>query len=38
MAAKAELSAGVPKAVVARHFGVARQTLYDALATTALRA
>lgn len=34
-AAEAQISAGVPKAVVARHFGVARQTLYDALATTA---
>lgn len=29
--AKAEVSSGVPKAVVARRFGVARQTLYDAL-------
>lgn len=34
--AKAKISSGVPKAMVARHFGVARQTLYDALATTAL--
>jgi DNA invertase Pin-like site-specific DNA recombinase len=30
--ARAEISSGVPKAVVARRFGVARQTLYDALA------
>ena len=31
-AAQAELTAGVPKAVVARRLGVARQTLYNALA------
>lgn len=37
-AAKTEIAAGVPKAVVARRLGVARQTLYDALATTALPA
>ena len=30
--AKAEISAGVPKAAIARRLGVARQTLYDALA------
>ena len=34
--ARAEIHAGVPKAVVARRLGVARQTLYDALAETAL--
>jgi DNA invertase Pin-like site-specific DNA recombinase len=32
-AARVEITAGVPKAVVARRLGVARQTLYDALAT-----
>lgn len=32
-AARAEVSSGVPKAVVARRLGVARQTLYDALST-----
>lgn len=31
-AAEAQITAGVPKAVVARRLGVARQTLYDALA------
>ena len=31
-AARAEITSGVPKAVVARRLGVARQTLYDALA------
>lgn len=31
-AARAEISAGVPKAVVARRLGIARQTLYNALA------
>ena len=31
-AARAEIGSGVPKAVVARRLGVARQTLYDALA------
>ena len=34
-AARAEITAGVPKAVVARRLGVARQTLYDALAASA---
>ena len=33
-AARTEVASGVPKAVVARRLGVARQTLYDALATT----
>jgi DNA invertase Pin-like site-specific DNA recombinase len=32
--ARADVSAGVPKTVVARRLGVARQTLYDALAAT----
>lgn len=32
-AARVEVGAGVPKAVVARRLGVARQTLYDALTT-----
>jgi DNA invertase Pin-like site-specific DNA recombinase len=31
--ARAEVASGVPKAVVARRLGIARQTLYDALAT-----
>ena len=34
-AARAEVASGVPKAVVARRLGVARQTLYDALAPQA---
>jgi len=33
VAARGEITAGVPKAAVARRLGVARQTLYDALAT-----
>ncbi|KRE41053.1 recombinase family protein [Knoellia sp. Soil729] len=33
VAAKAEVSSGVPKTVVARRLGIARQTLYDALST-----
>jgi DNA invertase Pin-like site-specific DNA recombinase len=32
--ARADVSAGVPKSVVASRLGVARQTLYDALAAT----
>ena len=32
--ARAEVVSGVPKAVVARRLGVARQTLYDALAAS----
>ncbi|MFC7489448.1 MULTISPECIES: recombinase family protein [unclassified Knoellia] len=32
-AARAEISTGVPKAVIARRLGIARQTLYDALTT-----
>ena len=34
-AAQEEIRAGIPKAVVARRLGVARQTLYDALAMAA---
>jgi DNA invertase Pin-like site-specific DNA recombinase len=32
-AAQADIAAGVPKAVIARRLGVARQTLYDSLAS-----